>query len=129
MGMFDNVSIELESAPEWLHGCEEWQTKSLDCLLITYVINKDGRLIRPINTYESVKEEERPLYDKEIGGFKNPLHSVVGSMKVTKVGEEDTNYSGVLNFYGLNGEGHDVNVNAVFENGSLVRFDRLPSRY
>ncbi|MDI3563577.1 hypothetical protein [Bradyrhizobium sp. Arg816] len=92
MGMFDYVKCELPLPDGWKG---ELQTKDFeDPYLETYTIRADGRLIR-----------RRPKYDIDPPG--------------TAYGEIDTNFHGILNFYGLeDGEWHEYD--AKFTDGQLV---------
>lgn len=70
MGMFDRIVLDKEvflPLPEEMHKFQrlEYQTKSLDCTLSTYLINADGYLYLTNRDYESddlIEEKERIDY-------------------------------------------------------------------
>lgn len=51
MGMFDNVRCEMPLPVEWEPDDGFWQTKDLECALLRYTIQADGRLHRAASTW------------------------------------------------------------------------------
>ncbi len=55
MGMFDN--LEFEEQPPELPEKNWWQTKDFDCVMDSYLVTKDGNLLRrgePVNFHGMV---------------------------------------------------------------------------
>lgn len=117
MGMFDYVRCEVPLPDGW--SADELQTKDFDMpYLETYTIRADGRLIH-----------RRPRYDIDPPDAPH--------------GEIDTNFHGVLNFYGLETTGYEPpqpgdhfrrpitiwhEYNAKFTDGKLVGIEHVPDR-
>ena len=100
MGMYDSIEItnNIENGP--LVG--EYQTKSLENALYTYYI-KDNRLILKMYRYETVPEDER-------------THPIFGILRAVYLGDEDTNYHGWIDIYGV-----DETWKLKFTDGELVK--------
>lgn len=101
MGLFDYVHCEHPLPDGWKPN--ELQTKDFDCpYMERYTIRADGRLVH-----------QKPLYDIDPPD--------------TQHGEIDTNFHGILNFYGLqDGIWHEYN--AKFTDGQLVGIDLVSSQ-
>lgn len=136
MGLYDHVRIE-DGCDIDLPGFDgdpatvDWQTKTFrPPAMEVYKITMDGRLFKEEAHYESVPEEERPMYDEEIGGFEDDWHKACGMMRKVHEGWSDTGYHGILEFHThIDGEGHAYK--AKFTDGDLVevwRYERFGSR-
>ena len=111
MGMFDYIRSEIP-LPDGFTG--ELQTKDFNCDMATHVIRADGRLILAVLDHiEEVPLAERP-YPDETG-----LLKWAGSMR-TFWRHEDTNFHGIVNFYGGGGAEPWHEYNAKFTDGQLV---------
>jgi hypothetical protein len=100
MGMYDTVEIVEETENGPVIG--EYQTKSLENALYTYYI-KDNRLIQRVYKYETVPEEER-------------THPIFGILRSVYIGDEDTNYHGWIDIYGV-----DETWKLKFTDGELMK--------
>lgn len=101
MGMFDDVICEAPLPDGWEGKC--LQTKDLDCLLCIYTITKGGRLIRTSPAW-----------------YEDSDKTVIS---------EDTNFHGILNFYGHEDLPDKQLVwheyNAKFTDGNLVSITKV----
>lgn len=120
MSMFDYVICHhpLPNKQAWA-GERGYQTKSMDCLMATYTITEDGRLLHDITHTELVPPEERPEGGGKLG-FMGMLREVVDEENVL------CPYTGVLYFYDYdppsdkNGQrAQAVDYYAYFEQGQL----------
>lgn len=114
MGMFDYIRCEQpmpEGAPD------VFQTKDLDCMMDSYTITADGRLIKHQVRYEIVPEEERPYYNTPKWG--NPMYTMCGSVKSIPIGDWDTNFHGDVQFYAMS-RGRWWDFVALFKDGQLI---------
>jgi hypothetical protein len=92
MGMFDYVRCEVPLPDGW--EPHDLQTKDFDCELVTHVITKDGRLmLERIDETHVVPKEERP-YPNDDG-----LLGMCGMLRTVR-SQHDSNFHGVVNFYG-----------------------------
>lgn len=97
MGMFDYVEYE----------GNHYQSKDLNCLMDCYRI-KNGRLLTDLTHIESNDEVAEP--GKWVAPFKRVLDKE----------NHDTNFHGVLNFYGEDENGVWTEFYAKFTEGNLV---------
>ena len=122
--MFDNLFIdnaqlpitkdELFSMPKK----QDWQTKSLECILTEVYITKDGRLKIDKWVYEDVPKQERP-YPKDKG-----LMGWVGSIRRTGERIEFVTDVEIVNFYDdINGTWMEFD--AHFKEGKLINIERI----
>ena len=84
MGLFDTITCHYP-----LHGLSdpssiEFQTKDLECLMNSYTITREGRLIEHCKEYEECPESERPLYgtpewNRPLGHLRDMLRVKPGS--------------------------------------------------
>lgn len=92
MGMFDYIRCEMPLPDGW--NGHELQTKDFECDMVTHVITKEGRLmLERIDEIHLVPRAERP-YPTEDG-----LLGMWGMMRTVK-SLHDSNFHGVVNFYG-----------------------------
>lgn len=56
MGVYDNVTIEYE-LPEPNLPKEGWQTKDLDCAMLSFVLSKEGRLFERVRGLKLVNDQ------------------------------------------------------------------------
>ena len=107
MGMFDYIAVEVPLPDGVMTSEEEYQTKSLECLMYKYVITKNGELYREKWDYEWVDDESHFL-----GGYEKKIE---GSYRR----EYLTNFHGDIIFYNgrVNGKWRDYT--ARFTNGKL----------
>ena len=117
MGMFDSLHCDYPLGDERVQG-HEFQTKDLECLMESYRITEDGRLLYRQREWERVFEPDG------VGWFPE------------EVGHEwvDTNYHGILNFYTHyrdeeKMEHVSVDFYAKFTDGKLVDLNRSDQRY
>jgi len=109
MGLFNYVVVESDVMPENLRGAR-FQTKDGPCELYmeTYTITKEGRLMFLEKVYEwkpdEAKKDSDRFFEKYGGALKTKRETLI-----------DTNYHGILNFYG-----HGVDCDAKFTDGNLV---------
>lgn len=129
MGLFDYVRCQVP-LPDGFDG--ELQTKDFDCpYLETYTITNDGRLLeRYVSDRQPVPESEW-----EYAGDPDPLHKIWHEQSKCKsiYADRDTNFHGVLNFYGCAGDRKDGTwewheYNAKFTDGKLVSIERDMNR-
>jgi len=112
MGLFDDVKVERE-LPDCPTYLSQFQTKSLDCMMGSYTITQEGRLIEHAFGIESIPEGER----------KNQFDL----FNRVELGDVDTNYHGWLNFYAdSNGEWYEFN--AKFTDGVMVEVVRVENK-
>lgn len=99
MGMFDDVICEAK-LPDGFVSDNGYQTKDFECVLATFKITAEGRLVR--REYEWSESDDAPL-----------------GIRREQRGWKDVNYHGFLNFYtsGLDGW-HEYD--AKFTDGQLV---------
>lgn len=118
MGLYDYVRCEVP-LPDGFTG--ELQTKDFDdAYMETYTITKDGRLTQ---RYASDRQPAPESEWKHVGAD-DPLRQFWHEQSKWKLtySERDTNYHGMLNFYGSSGdEWHEYN--AKFTDGRLVKID------
>jgi hypothetical protein len=98
MGMFDNIKCEYKLPIDGLQD-EIFQTKDFECLLDTYTITKDGKLILHEIEMIPVPEEERPYYGKPEWNDKNGLYKFFGSLKSIPIGDKFIDHTGKIRFY------------------------------
>lgn len=119
MGMFDSLHCDYPLGDERVQG-HEFQTKDLECLMESYRITEDGRLL---------------LKDVEWQWVDDPGNTFLGG-HLDEVSHEwvDTNYHGILNFYTYyrdeeKMEHVSVDFYAKFTDGKLVDLNRSDQRY
>ena len=125
MGMFDTIICHYHLPEKEHDSIRSWQTKDLECVLGTYYITAEGRLLSDESLYEE------PLEIENWNGF--PVVNTVGP------GSRDTNYHGLLRFYSLFPENHDwsddydpnlkqewIEYEAKFTDGTLVDIKQIP---
>ena len=126
MGMFDDITCEKE-----LPGLTEkiaFQTKDTPAqYLEPYAITEAGRLVHILRECHDVPENERPLYGTPEFDMPGSMSKLFGSVKWVKIGEEDLNYHGWLNFYGNDSKGEWWEFNAKFTDGVMVEVVRVES--
>jgi hypothetical protein len=143
--MFDWLRVEVDLPDGYRPEAREgdpapFQTKSLDCELVTHTITADGRLIlERITGCEIAPKEERPFPDAP----DTDPRSLFGSMRTETVREEDTQFAGEIEFVGLEVIGHEPadwhpggqrplfrehRYRAVFEAGRLQRIEVVAVR-
>jgi hypothetical protein len=113
MGLFDDITCEKE-----LPGLTEklsFQTKDLDCMMGSYTITAEGRLIEHAFGLESRTPEEKAV-------------SLIPLFNRVELGDVDTNYHGWLNFYGDDSKGQWHEFNAKFTDGVMVEVVRVESK-
>jgi hypothetical protein len=81
MGVFDSVTIEYELEPGLPELKGDWQTKSLDCTMSSFVLTADGRLLQKvpkveIKDGEPVETEETKTIDRNYEGTFTVYHSL-----------------------------------------------------
>lgn len=122
MGMFDNVIPECPLPDEAAKHVQEWQTKSFEQpFLHKYRITAEGRLLGELVHYEDRSDPTAP---------EGSIAALAGCMTAVHDGWEDTNYDGVLNFYGTttpDWQGEWVEYDATFKNGQLEKIERMKS--
>lgn len=121
MGMFDYIICEVP-LPDGFDGL--LQTKDFDDpYMEKYTINSQGRLIRHyIASWDDVPEEQWKYV-----GATDPLHQLWHEQSKRKpiFAEVDTNYHGMLNFYGGEQDWHEYD--AKFTDGNLVEIIKRAS--
>lgn len=107
MGMFDYLVVELV-LPDGTPPEKVFQTKSLDCVMKTFVITHNGELYKEEWDYEYVSDPEHLL-----GGYERKIPSSYRR-------EYLPNFSGHIIFYDgkVNGKWRDYT--ALFVNGKLT---------
>ena len=131
MGMFDELKCEYK-LPDPVVQEETFQTKSFDCLLDSYTITRDGRLIHHQVRYESVPEEERPCYGTSEWEQSEFAH-LIGSLKAVPIGDVEIPYHGDVYFYTSigsreTGDYEWFEYQARFTNGRLKWIRRVSER-
>ncbi len=103
-----------------------WQSKSLpEAFCLERVrITADGRLEREEWEWKPVPEEERPLYDEEIGGFEHEAEKAFGAMNKIHHGWTDEGHDGVFQFYTTVDETR-FKYEAEFTDGTLESITRV----
>ncbi len=113
MGMFDTVYCKVPlpgNTP--FDSTTPFQTKDLENILATYVIEEDGRLMERSGYYETVPKEERPYPDDE--GFKG----IIGSFRFIDTGWKPVDVHQRLKFY-QSADGKWYDFVATFTHGQL----------
>lgn len=112
MGMYDSIRCEIPLPDGAVIG--ELQTKDFDCEMVEHLITSDGRLmLERIDEIQEVPEAERPY-----PGAKGIL-GICGSIRIIK-SKHQSDFHGVLNFYGHGKSGEWHEYNAKFTDGRLV---------
>lgn len=128
--MFDYIQCEHKLSGKWYKG--RWfQTKDLELMLSEYKISKEGRLLHMKTKHTRVPLKKRPYYKEWLKDKKNPsaiLLKLAGSIKVTKLGWEDTHYHGLLVFYDSSKNGRWMEYLATFNKGQLVSIEKVVPR-
>lgn len=135
--MFDRIKCEVPLPDGWVP--DELQTKDFDCEMIEHRISAGGRLLLDNGHNEMVPIFDRPLWKREWGDSEDArkehaLEAACGCMRrVPKY--EDSNFHGVVNFYGNETTGYEPDerygtrgrplykhhdYNAKFTDGNLV---------
>lgn len=114
MGMFDEVHCKFP-LPEY-DGDGNFQTKDFDCLMDSYTITEDGRLVLEQAHYEHVPLEDRPYPNGP--GFLEML----GCLRRVVDGMVDTDFHGDMEFYDSKNY-----FRARFTEGKLQWIRRTPS--
>ena len=104
MGMFDDVLCE-QPLPDGYEG--EFQSKDFECLLDTYKISAEGRLLR--REYEWVEADDAPL-----------------GIRKERRGWTDTEYHGTFRFYDYADDKSWHEYEAKFTDGQLVEISQVP---
>jgi hypothetical protein len=83
MSLFDTIEVidNITGGP----FKDEYQTKDLESMLDTYLI-ENNKLLRRVIKYDLVPEEERK-------------HPILGIIKTTMIGLEETDYNGIIEMY------------------------------
>ena len=123
MGMFDYVKCEAPLPDGWQpNGL--LQTKDFDCEMVTHVITAEGRLmLEQIDETQLVPKAERP-YPNEPD---DSLLGMCGMMRTIR-SVHDSNFHGVMRFYGSEGPGFDGawhEYQAKFTDGRLVNIEAV----
>lgn len=122
VGMYDCVRIDDSiHLPEYelrSNDDVEWQTKTFERIMGTYKVTAEGKLFKEEWHYEEVPEEERPMYDEDIGGFENDLDKAFGSMAKVHEGWIQKDYHGRMNIVGTDEENF-YEYSLKFTNGRL----------
>lgn len=85
-------------------------------------VTTDWRLYRDDARHETVPEEERPLYDEEIG-FEDDWQKTSGILRKVPEGWTDTAYHGTFEFHAsVDGEWYSYEV--TFTDGDIVDVER-----
>jgi hypothetical protein len=129
MGMFDTINCKypLPDLPAGVKT-DNCQTKAfgdgfVGGFMDDYTITVAGRLIYHKATYEMVPEEERTYYGTPEWD-KNPLLQICGSMKSIPLGDEEMDYTGVVNII----VGVDpvwIEYDIEFVGGSVISVEKL----
>lgn len=127
MGVFDRLTFEDGLDVEFPDiGADPfeitWQTKSItrhQPMMENYKVTAEGRLFKEDAEYEHVPEEDRPLYDEEIGGFESPMDAMAGSRRKVHHGWSDIGYHGTFEFHRTIDDDY-VSLAAKFTDGQLV---------
>jgi hypothetical protein len=126
MGLYDELTCHYP-LPDSAVQAEVFQTKSLGRAMDQYAITRDGRLILHEARYETVPEEERPLYGTP--EWENrPWLQLLGSMTRVPVGNREIPYHGHLLFYTYLGErpdGETFEYLAKFTDGRVEEIERV----
>jgi hypothetical protein len=105
MGLYDELTCRYP-LPDHAVQHKVFQTKSLERAMDSYTITSDGRLILHEARYETVPEEERPLYGTP--EWENrPWLQLLGSTRRVPVGDREIPFHGYLLFYTYVGERPD----------------------
>lgn len=129
MGLFDTIycNYPLPNIKSDIYE-KDFQTKSLDCVLNTYTITEEGRLIHHTYRYEEVPEEEREYYGTS-KWEEDGIHRLIGCIKSVPTGDVDTNYNGEINFYTITENDEWLEFNVIFYNGALKEIKRVERNY
>lgn len=123
MGMFDDIKCEYPLPDAEAQG-ETFQTKDLDCLLDTFTITKEGRLMYHAYDTLIVPEDERTLCKGIPPEKRTELQKTCGMFGRKNERLEDENYHGYLRFYtSINGVQYEYM--AKFTDGDVESIDRV----
>ena len=118
MGMFDYVRVERIIPGYTELPTEEFQTKSLECLMENYVISNNGELYREKWDYEWIDDDRHVLHGHE------------RKIPDTYRREYLTDFHGDIIFYeGKNIEGKWRDYTARFTDGKLTRISYEDKQY
>lgn len=129
MGMFDTIYCKAPLPGEHpFDSMTAFQTKDLDPVMTTYVIEEDGRLMRRGGYYENVPFEERP-YPSADG-----LLGMIGSLRFVDTGWEHVDVHQRVKFYTSDKTRKWYDFVATFTHGQLedlelVNTEQLPESY
>lgn len=121
MGMYDYVEIGSSVPLREFEGHRdqiEWQTKTFSCDMRTYRITSDAELIEEQFHTEPVPEEDRPLYNEEIGGFESEWEKLAGSIRHVTDGWEPKRYHGRVEVTGMDDD-YFYRYSFIFSHGKL----------
>ena len=132
MGLYDTVRFEdskiltsLGFPEDQISRCE-FQTKDLSCDLTTYLISKDGRLMKESVSFESVPENQRPFYGKP--EWDDPVLSnfyrSIGSFQSKHLGWIPSGFSGqvqICTCYAETGQKYFWDLLLEFREGRLIK--------
>ena len=114
MGLFDTVLPEIALPDVGAAAVEWWQTKTFDApMMEKYRITAEGRLLK-----------ERVHYEGRSDPNAEGLMALAGMMTSIHEGWDDTNFHGVLNFYGSTPEHEWFEYFAKFTDGTFVSIER-----
>ncbi len=130
MGMFDYIQCKHKLSGKYYP--DRWfQTKDLDLTLAEYQISKEGRLLKMKTKHTTVPVKKRRYYKKWCREKDHPnraLLLLIGSVKVTKLGWEDTHYHGSIVFYTDSKNGKWMEYMATFDKGQLQKIESVAPR-
>jgi hypothetical protein len=119
MGMFDYIRCKVPLPDGWLPH-EPLQTKDFDCDMVCHEISPQGRLLlQRVDSVHEVPKAERP-YPNDDG-----MLGLCGSIHREK-SVRDSNFHGILNFYGSDQQKNWHEYNAKFTDGQLVSIEVVP---
>lgn len=127
MGMFDELFVSPEVLPsteKWMTENTRWQTKSLDCLLDNFKINKNGRFLKYDTKFEETPSDELPY----------PEMPFIGAWREVD-GQGKFNiylYTGTIYFYTSSPNNTKIREKSVwweykaeFYNGTMIAISRI----
>lgn len=124
MSTFDTITCEysLPEATEEMQN-SNFQTRGFGNSMGNYTITEEGRLVFHKVRYETVPEEERPLYGKP--EWDNPLGQLCGMLRAIPVADEDTEHHGVVRMYAMASNKEWFEYEIKFDDGEVVDVKRI----
>lgn len=120
MGTFDTLQCEMD-LPEGAKAIAEWQTKDLECALMTYAIRPDGRLVDARIRMEP--KPGTPPAPKLLTRAYSDWHNAWYERKEGP--DQPVSFTGLITFYAMAADKTWWEFCALVEQGRCLRIDQI----